>query len=50
MLISANLIPWDLGGRFETAAMRAGSINCQKRNSEGIMSLLPGKEHSTQKN
>lgn len=31
MLISTNLIPWDLGGRFEKTAMRVGSINFQKK-------------------
>lgn len=38
MLISANLILWDLGGRFEKTAARVGSINCQKR-TQGIMTL-----------
>lgn len=31
MLISTNLIPWDLRGSFEKTAMRVGSINCQKK-------------------
>ena len=35
MLISTNLIPWDLGGSFEKTAMRVGSINCQKKRLSG---------------
>lgn len=50
MLISVNLIPRDLGGRFEKTAARVGSINCQKKDSGDYGSCCQVKHTAHTKN